>query len=289
MANPPAYQYYPADFDEDTAAWDVDEVGIYQRLLNYSWINGWKPGEGLPDDKRRLAKIARCDQKQFNRCWKLVSTKFAQKEHELSFITTQGGESITLINRRLEEEREIQREYRESQSESGKRGVAAKKKKGIFPFNKSSNPSSTASSDPSNDPANRNQTLHLHKKEREERDIEPICFLLVDKSQYELGIAKIKEYLKTYPNVRVMQELRQCAQWDIDNPEKRKTKKGILRHINSWLQTAQEDNDKQGYVASAQIPNELPKDTRTPEEQKADMDKFKKFAGDTAKKLKTMD
>jgi len=278
-ADPPAYQYYPADFDEDTAAWDVDEIGIYQRLLNYSWINGWKPGDGLPDDKRRLAKIARCDPRKFNRCWKLISTKFSKMEHELGLANTQGGELVTLVNRRLEEEREITLEYRESQSEAGKRGVAAKKKKGIFPFNKSNDPSSN----PASNPASRNQALHLHKKEREERDIHILEFILRDGSSYKLGVGKILEYAETYPNIKIMQVLRECAQWNKDNPTQRKTQRGILKHINGWLKREQKDKP---YIASAPILDEVAADTRTPTEQTADMDRFKKWLGDF--KLKTM-
>lgn len=147
MGNPPAYQYYPSDFDEDTASWEVDEVGIYQRLLNYEWINGWKLGEGLPDDPERLARIARCTDKKFQKGWQIVSKKFSRN-----------GEGF-LINRRLEAEREVQREYREHQSQAGLLSVAVKRKKGIFPFNKSNNPSNAVSSAVTNDPANQNQTL----------------------------------------------------------------------------------------------------------------------------------
>lgn len=150
--NPPAYQYYPSDFNGDTAAWTVDEVGIYQRLLNYEWINGWKTGEGLPDDPKRLCQIARCGTKKFSKSWPTISTKFSKN-----------GEGF-LVNRRLEEEREIQREFRQTQRESGLRGVAMKKQKGIFPFDKSSdkssNPTTAPTTDPATDPATQNQALH---------------------------------------------------------------------------------------------------------------------------------
>ncbi len=56
-----------------------------------------------------------------------------------------------MINKRLEETRQEQEEYRKSQSEAGLRGVEAKRKQGIYPFNQSSNPSSN--------PATGNQAL----------------------------------------------------------------------------------------------------------------------------------
>ena len=155
MANPPAYQYYPADFDEDTASWDVNEVGIYQRLLNYSWINGWNPNEGLPDDTKRLAMIARCSYKKFQKAWPIISKKFSKREDHFFNNGVPKRKINFLINRRLEEGREKLLKYLENQAESGRRGIEAKKKKGIFPFDKSSDPSS----DPSSDGASQNQAL----------------------------------------------------------------------------------------------------------------------------------
>lgn len=111
MANPPAYQYYAADFDEDTASWNNEEVGIYQRLLNYSWVNGWTVNEGLPDDPKRLAMIVRCSYKKFQKRWEIIQKKFSRNG------------SGFLVNRRLEEERAKLVKYVESQRESGKRGA----------------------------------------------------------------------------------------------------------------------------------------------------------------------
>lgn len=151
-SNPPAYQYYAADFNGDTATWTNGEVGTYQRLLNYEWVNGWKSNEGLPDDPKRLAKIARCSYKKFQKRWRIISKKFSRN-----------GDGF-LINRRMEEGREELRQYRESQAEAGKRGVEVKKKRGIFPFKESSEPSSNGSTDP----ASRNQALQSSSSLKEE-------------------------------------------------------------------------------------------------------------------------
>src|SRR3972149_3176053 len=72
MGKAPAYQMYAQDFDMDTASWPNIAVGIYQRLLNYEWIN-----EGLPEDLQELASIAREKRKIFERNWiKFISKKF---------------------------------------------------------------------------------------------------------------------------------------------------------------------------------------------------------------------
>lgn len=93
----PAFQTYAADYYMDTAHWTVEEVGIYQRLLLFEWVNG-----PLPDDKTRLARIAGCSTKKFLKGWLSISIKF------IPFGTCQ------LQNKRLEQTREIQQKYSES-------------------------------------------------------------------------------------------------------------------------------------------------------------------------------
>jgi len=48
------------------------------------------------------------------------------------------------------------------------------------------------------------------------------------------------EYSPLYPSVDVMAELRKMKAWLISNKEKRKTKRGMTRFINSWLSKAQD-------------------------------------------------
>lgn len=226
----PAFQLYAADFYMDTVGWSVAQVGIYFRLLMYEWVN-----ESIPTDIKRLARIAGIDVGNFKKCY---LQDIANK-----FVPNGNG---NLINLRLEETREKQRLYRENQAESGRRGIEAKKKRGIFPFDKSSDPSSN----PSNDSASEIQALHLQSSYKDLKDIH--LFLLRDGSEYELGVQKIAEYKQTYQTIDVIQELKNCAQWNKDNPGKRKTKAGILRHINTWLSKASKGK---GYIATAQGPD----------------------------------
>ena len=66
---------------------------------------------------------------------------------------------------------------------------------------------------------------------------------------------------------------------------KGKEYKSDYRAILSWVV----DKVQKEYIASAQILDEVEKDTRTPEEQKAGMEKFRQFASATANKLKGVD
>ena len=134
MAKDPAYPLYAQDFDMDTASWGTDEIGIYIRLLNYEWINGY-----LPNDITRIAKIVRISPTKLKKSWQIISKKFSQN-----------GDN-NLINRRMEEEREKRNKYIKSQRESGKKGAEIRWKKGNDPI-----------SDPISEPNSENIASHSH-------------------------------------------------------------------------------------------------------------------------------
>jgi len=102
----PAFQLYASDFYIDTNSWTVDEVGIYTRLLLSQWVNG-----GLPNDIRRLARVAGCNLNRFKKAWSQVQVKFHLN-----------GKGI-YINDRLENEREKQLKFKELQSDKGKKSA----------------------------------------------------------------------------------------------------------------------------------------------------------------------
>lgn len=58
----------------------------------------------------------------------------------------------------------------------------------------------------------------------------------------EVGItqAQVDEFAKLYPAVDVMAELRKMRGWAFSHPEKRKTKGGLLRFVNTWLAKEQD-------------------------------------------------
>lgn len=66
--------------------------------------------------------------------------------------------------------------------------------------------------------------------------------------EYAVTQTDIDEWQESYPGVDIHQGLRNCLQWNRDNPTRRKTKAGIRRHISGWL--AREQNRKGG------LPNE---------------------------------
>ena len=58
--------------------------------------------------------------------------------------------------------------------------------------------------------------------------------------EYPISDDKIAELSVLYPDVDVMQELREMRGWLIGNPRKRKTKNGVMRFVTAWLSKEQD-------------------------------------------------
>lgn len=58
--------------------------------------------------------------------------------------------------------------------------------------------------------------------------------------EYPITQAQIDEWTGLYQSVDVMQALRNMRGWCLSNPQKRKTKAGILRFVSSWLAREQD-------------------------------------------------
>ena len=95
-------KFYGSDFLNATAAWTMEERGVYITLLWYSWVNGGLPGE--IDRIDRMAPGAKA-------CWSVLDSKFP--------ISPDGMRR----NARQERDREAMRAKSLSAAERGKRGA----------------------------------------------------------------------------------------------------------------------------------------------------------------------
>jgi len=63
---------------------------------------------------------------------------------------------------------------------------------------------------------------------------------LNDGSQFPVDAQQVERWRLLYPGIDVAQELRKYLGWAEANPRKRKTRRGILASINTWLSSAQD-------------------------------------------------
>lgn len=79
---------------------------------------------------------------------------------------------------------------------------------------------------------------------------------LNDGTDWELPKSELETFKTLYPAVDVEQALRTSIGWNLSEPTRRKTKKGILKHINTWLANQQNRGGGKsfGYNNSNQYP-----------------------------------
>lgn len=68
---------------------------------------------------------------------------------------------------------------------------------------------------------------------------------LVDKTEFEVTLSYIEEMQVLFPAINVRQVIRNIKAWNINNPVNRKTRRGIKRHINGWLEKEQNKAKKE--------------------------------------------
>ena len=65
-----------------------------------------------------------------------------------------------------------------------------------------------------------------------------VCLILKDGTEYEVTSEAAQEWSAAYQAIDCMEELRKMVAWCKANPDKRKTRNGIQRFINNWLNRA---------------------------------------------------
>ena len=67
-----------------------------------------------------------------------------------------------------------------------------------------------------------------------------ITIPIIGGGEYPITQDMADEWESLYPAVDIMQTLREIRGWNLSNAKRRKTKSGVLKHVNSWL--AKEQN-----------------------------------------------
>lgn len=75
--------------------------------------------------------------------------------------------------------------------------------------------------------------------QREEALVPVLLFPVVGGEPWPLFQAKVVEYQAVFQGIDVLAEVKKAYQWCVDNPTRRKTKRGMLRFLFGWLERAQ--------------------------------------------------
>lgn len=144
-----------------------------------------------------------------------------------------------------------------TRSEAGKAGAAARWQNGkrIFANGKNSKPMSANGKNGNTETktdTNTETNIQLSTDSKGEYCAEPqaasalpvISLPLNDGTFFDVSENDRAKWSQLYPNVDVLQQLRNMAGWCDSNPTKRKTRGGIKRFITSWLSREQDKGGK---------------------------------------------
>ena len=94
----------------------------------------------------------------------------------------------------------------------------------------------------------------LSQNETPDRSPVVVRMPLVGSNVYLISQSQVDRWAALYPAVDVMQELRKMVGWCEGNPSNKKTGRGVLRFINSWLSREQD----RGHRRTAASPTRTP-------------------------------
>ena len=69
---------------------------------------------------------------------------------------------------------------------------------------------------------------------------EPLLKIPLQNGFFDVYQSDVNQWSDTFPGIDVLQILKHIRQWNIDNPQKRKTPRGIRQHISTWLKKESE-------------------------------------------------
>lgn len=96
----------------------------------------------------------------------------------------------------------------------------------------------------------------------QEADVAAIS--LNDGTEWRPTQALFAEYVRLYPNVDVKQQFNEMRSWSLSNPQKRKTRRGVTRFVNSWL-SREQDKGCRGMASNGRYQQAAPDSGYPPE------------------------
>lgn len=215
---------YTGDYLRDTQHLSCSEHGIYLKLLMHCWDQKGP----VPLDERKQAGICNARSGDEIEALRRVRLEF--------FVMMDDG----WYNQRMQQEIERAENISGERSKAGRKGYQARAKQLL---GKSRTKAKQVHLSPppalSLSPDHKSEALASSPPGVPAADA-VITIPLNDKSEFAITQTMVREWTALYPECDVEQTLREIRGWNLTNPSKRKTKSGILNHVNRWL--AKEQN-----------------------------------------------
>ena len=109
-----------------------------------------------------------------------------------------------------------------------------------------------------NDNVNENENENEKEIDKEKESFSQVVLtmMLDTGDEYEITESMLKEWQQLHPKVNVLEEMQKMKAWLYANPNKRKTKRGMKRFINSWLSSSKSySENRSGNNAEPKVPD----------------------------------
>lgn len=221
---------YTGDYLRDTRHLSMAEHGAYLLMLTYCWDQKGP----LPLDRHRIQGICNARSKDEQEAVERVLADF--------FVVMDDG----LYNKRMQAEIERCDNISRERSEAGKKGYEARAKH--LPSKRRAiakqvhlSPSPSLSLSPTSAPEE-----SKGGSTKVSPDLSPIVesLPLRDGRPFPIRQSVVSEFEVAYPRVDVSATLKEMRAWLIANPDRRKTYRGCLRFVNTWLANAQREYEE---------------------------------------------
>jgi uncharacterized protein YdaU (DUF1376 family) len=223
------YQRNIGDYARDAGHLSMLEDGAYTRLMD----RYYHKERGIPEAETYRLCRARTDEER-------AAVDAVLRE----FFRLENG---VWIKNKIEEELVKAKQAIEVARENGKRGGRPPKPKPnpekTQPFSKQ-NPNRTQAKAPNHQPPTSTEQDQEHLPEPAAPVRAAVLIPLNDGTEYALSEEQAAEYARLYPAVDVPAELRAIRAWGLSNLPRRKTRSGVLKHVNGWLAKAQNEGPK---------------------------------------------
>lgn len=218
---------FTGDYIRDTRHLSCSEHGCYLMLL----IHCWDTRGPAPLDERKQQGICNARSTDEIEAMRRVLAEF--------FVRMDDGYYNPRMQREIEKVQALSRTW----SEAGKRGAEARlrvlsakaKRRARVGQAEASTPSSSSSLSPTP------KSEALAPTPTGIDAASPVITIpLNDKTEFPISADMVREWSALYPECDIEQTLREIRGWNLANPSKRKTRAGVINHVNRWL--AKEQN-----------------------------------------------
>ena len=210
---------YTGDYLRDTQHLSCSEHGIYLKFLMHCWDQKGP----LPLDERKQSGICNARSGDEVEAMRRVRTEF--------FIMMADG----WYNGRMQAEIERAENISGARSEAGRKGYEARAKQ-VLGKSRTKARQVHLSPPPALSLSPTPKSEALAPTPTGIAAAPPVISIpLNDNSEFAVSAGMVAEWRALYPDCDVDQTLREIRGWNLANPTKRKTRSGILNHVNRWL------------------------------------------------------